>query len=58
VNRTRSRLPTIASMMMNLASSGYLKLPSSVTSAEATTFAQSLAQIIATYKTAAGRTSL
>jgi hypothetical protein len=49
---------SIASMMSSLASSGYLKLPSSVTSAEATTFAQSLAQIIATYKTATGRTSL
>jgi hypothetical protein len=49
---------SIASMMTNLSTSGYLKLPSNVTSAEATQFAQSLAQIIATYKTATGRTSL
>lgn len=49
---------SIASMMGNLASSGYLKLPASVTSTQATTFAQSLAQIIETYKTATGRTSL
>ena len=48
----------IATMMSNLATSGYLKLPTSVTSANATAFAQSLAQIIATYKTATGRASL
>jgi hypothetical protein len=45
-------------MMTNLASSGYLKLPASVTSTNATAFAQSLAQIISTYKTATGRSTL
>jgi hypothetical protein len=49
---------SIATMMTNLASSGYLKLPASVTSANATDFAQSLAQIISTYKAATGRTTL
>jgi len=48
----------IASMMQNLSTSGLLKLPASVTAASATAFAQSLAQSIATYKTATGRTSL
>ncbi len=48
----------IAAMMSNLATSGYLKLPASVSSAHATSFAQSLAQTIETYKTATGRTSL
>jgi pyruvate-formate lyase len=48
----------IATMMTNLSSSGLLKLPASVTAANATAFAQSLAQIISTYKTATGRTSL
>ena len=48
----------IATMMQNLSTSGLLKLPSSVTSANATAFAQSLAQIISTYKTATGRASL
>ena len=48
----------IASMMQNLSTSGLLKLPTSVTAANATAFAQSLAQIISTYKTATGRSSL
>jgi hypothetical protein len=49
---------SIASMMQNLSTSGLLKLPTTVTSANATAFAQSLAQIISTYKTATGRVSL
>jgi hypothetical protein len=49
---------SIASMMANLSTSGYLKLPASVSSTNATAFAQSLAQIIETYKTATGRNSL
>lgn len=48
----------IASMMQNLSTSGLLKLPTSVTAANATAFAQSLAQIISTYKIATGRASL
>jgi hypothetical protein len=48
----------IASMMQNLSTSGLLKLPASVTASSATAFAQSLAQTIATYKTATGRMSL
>jgi hypothetical protein len=49
---------SIATLMSALNTSGYLKLPSTVTPATATTFAQSVAQIIFTYKTATGRTSL
>jgi len=48
----------LAVMVGNLATSGLLKLPASITQAEVTNFAQSLAQIIYTYKTATGRTSL
>ncbi len=48
----------IATMMGNLASTGLLKLPSTVTLAEATQFAQGLAQITYTYRTATGRSSL
>jgi hypothetical protein len=49
---------SIATMMQNLSTSGLLKLPASVTSANATAFAQSLAQTIATYKSVTGRSSL
>lgn len=49
---------SLATMVSNLASSGLLKLPPSITQAEVTSFAQSLAQIIYTYKTATARTSL
>lgn len=48
----------IATMMTNLASSGLLKLPPTITQAQSIQFAQSLAQAIATYKSATGRTSL
>jgi hypothetical protein len=48
----------LSTMVSNLASSGLLKLPPAITQAEVTRFAQSLAQIIYTYKTATGRTSL
>jgi hypothetical protein len=48
----------LATMVSNLASSGLLKLPAAITQAQVTSFAQSLAQIIYTYKTATGRTSL
>ncbi|MGH9686064.1 MAG: hypothetical protein ACRD5K_03105 [Candidatus Acidiferrales bacterium] len=48
----------LATMVGNLASSGLLKLPASITQADVTSFAQSLARTIYTYKTATGRTSL
>jgi hypothetical protein len=48
----------IATMMTNFASAGLLKLPATITTAQAIQFAQSLAQITATYKAATGRTSL
>jgi hypothetical protein len=48
----------IATMISNLASAGLLKLPASITAAQATQFAQSLAQITYTYRTATGRASL
>jgi hypothetical protein len=48
----------IATMMTNLGSTGLLKLPTTITSAEATQFAQALAQITYTYRTATGRSSL
>ncbi len=49
---------SLAVMIGNLANSGLLKLPPSITQADVTSFAQSLAQTIYTYKTATGRTSL
>jgi len=48
----------IAGMMSSLASAGLLKLPAAITPAEATQFAQALAQITYTYRTATGRSSL
>jgi hypothetical protein len=48
----------IATMITNFASAGLLKLPATITTAEATQFAQSLAQITYTYRTATSRTSL
>jgi hypothetical protein len=48
----------IATMITNLASSGLLKLPANITSAQAIQFAQSLAQITYTYRTATNRASL
>ncbi|MGH9738826.1 MAG: hypothetical protein ACRD4X_09595 [Candidatus Acidiferrales bacterium] len=48
----------LATVVGNLASSALLKLPASITQAEVTSFAQSLAQTIFTYKTATGRSSL
>jgi hypothetical protein len=48
----------IATMMSNLASAGLLKLPATITPAEATQFAQALAQITYTYRTATGRSAL
>jgi hypothetical protein len=48
----------IATMMSSLAGAGLLKLPAAITPAEATQFAQALAQITYTYRTATGRSSL
>ena len=48
----------LASMVSSLSSAGLLKLPASVTLADAQTFSQNLAQAIYTYKVATGRTSL
>lgn len=48
----------IATMMSNLAGAGLLKLPATITPTEATQFAQALAQITYTYRTATGRSSL
>jgi hypothetical protein len=48
----------IATMMTNLSTSGLLKLPSTITPAQAIQFAQALAQVTYTYRTATGRTSL
>jgi hypothetical protein len=48
----------IATMITNFASAGLLKLPATITTAQATQFAQSLAQITYTYRTATNRTSL
>jgi hypothetical protein len=48
----------LASLVSSLSVAGLLKLPASVTLAEAQTFAQNLAQAIYTYKVATGRTSL
>jgi hypothetical protein len=45
-------------MVNNLAGAGLLKLPASVTLADAQGFAQDLAQAIYTYKQATGRISL
>ena len=48
----------IATMMSNLASAGLLKLPATITTAQATQFAQALAQVTNTYRSSTGRTSL
>jgi hypothetical protein len=48
----------IATMITNFASAGLLKLPATITTAQAIQFAQSLAQITYTYRTATGRASL
>jgi hypothetical protein len=48
----------IATMMSNLSSTGLLKLPTTITPAEATQFAQALAQITYSYRTATGRSTL
>jgi hypothetical protein len=48
----------ITTMITNFASAGLLKLPATITTAQAIQFAQSLAQITYTYKTATGRTTL
>jgi hypothetical protein len=48
----------LASMVGNLSTLGLLKLPPSVTTAQATAFAQSLALIIYDYKVATGRKAL
>jgi hypothetical protein len=49
---------SLATMVSSLSSAGLLKLPASVTLADAQTFSQALAQAIYTYKAATGRTSL
>jgi len=49
---------TLATMVSNLSTLGLLKLPSGVTLAQAQAFTQTLANIIYTYKTATGRTTL
>ena len=48
----------IATMINNLAAAGLLKLPATITTAETIQFAQSLAQVTYTYRTATGRQSL
>jgi hypothetical protein len=48
----------IAAMMTGLAGAGFLKLPASIKPAQATQFAQSLAQVTYTYRTATGRSTL
>jgi hypothetical protein len=48
----------ISTMMSNLASTGLLKLPTTITPVEATQFAQTLAQITYTYRTVTGRSTL
>jgi|HubBroStandDraft_6_1064221.scaffolds.fasta_scaffold122078_3 hypothetical protein len=48
----------IATMITNLAGAGLLKLPATIATAQAIQFAQSLAQITYTYRTATARTSL
>jgi hypothetical protein len=48
----------IATMVTNFASAGLLKLPASVTTAQAIRFAQSLAQITSAYKAGTGRATL
>jgi hypothetical protein len=48
----------LATMVSNLSSAGLLKLPVSVTLAEAQSFAQNLARAIYAYKQATGRASL
>jgi hypothetical protein len=48
----------IATMITNFASAGLLKLPATITTAQAIQFAQSLAQITYTYKTTTGRATL
>jgi sorbitol-specific phosphotransferase system component IIA len=48
----------IATMITNFASAGLLKLPATITTAQAIQFAQSLAQISSAYKTATGRATL
>jgi hypothetical protein len=48
----------LATMVTNLATSGLLKLPPSITKGEITTFAQSVAQTIYSYKLATRRTNL
>jgi hypothetical protein len=48
----------IATMITNFASAGLLKLPATISTAQAIQFAQSLAQVTYTYKTATGRSTL
>jgi hypothetical protein len=48
----------IAAMMTNLSSAGMLKLPTTITAAQAAAFAQALAQVTYTYRVATGRTTL
>src|SRR5262249_41150599 len=48
----------LASMVSNLSTAGLLKLPSTVTLANAQLFAQDVAQAIYNYKQATGRTTL
>jgi len=48
----------IATVITNFASAGLLKLPATITTAQAIQFGQALAQITYTYKTATGRATL
>ncbi|MGA7921245.1 MAG: hypothetical protein WCA38_16410 [Candidatus Acidiferrales bacterium] len=48
----------IATMINGLATSGLLRFPAGITTAQAVQFAQSLAQVTYTYRTSTGRTSL
>jgi hypothetical protein len=57
VNWTQAN-SSIAALITNFASAGLLKLPATITTAQAIQFAQSLAQITYAYRTATARTSL
>jgi hypothetical protein len=57
VNWTQAN-SSIAALITNFASAGLLKLPATITTAQAIQFAQSLAQITYAYRAATARTSL
>lgn len=57
VNWTQANA-SLATMINSFAGAGLLKLPATITTAQATSFAQALAQITYTYRTATGRATL